>query len=701
MMSRKQTSFWISASLGMIVACWLVWNWSTRPTVNVLLITLDTTRADHLGCYGHAAALTPALDGLAAQGVQFERAYTPAPLTLPSHASLMTGLYPPEHGLFVNGMGRLPDSLPTLAGLLTDAGYDTAAFISSFVLNSKFGLQRGFATYSEDLAPGDPTRNVLERQRDGKLVVDAALAWLDQSRRRPFFCWVHFYDAHQPYQARTEEFGDRFQSRPYDGEIAYVDRQVQRLINYLDGHRLREQTVIVVVGDHGEGLGDHVEREHGLTLYNNVLHVPCIWSGQGIAAGHRVRQPVTLVDMTPSLLDLLQHRRPARFSGRSLLPALSGEEIAGATCYSATDDPFLEHGCVPLRSLTTDFWKYIRTKDPELYDLAADPGETVNLAGQFPERVADLEAELYALEHSFRSIEASAVSLSARDRQALASLGYLGGAGSSKLDPHDARLIDVKQRLPQFNAASDARQQHEQGRSAAAVAPLRAVLQDAPEYTLASLCLADALIRLGQFGEALAELEKALDFNPDKHEIRYRIGGIFLAQHRVDHAVQQFELTLSDPPQIDELLYVGQLLTQLGQPAAARPFLERALKIDPNSNDARLSLGSAFLATRQQADAEQQFRLALQANPKSVEAHQLLIQLLGSQQRFSEALPYAAAAIRLAPANAELHFLHGTLLMELNKLPEAAREFEATLRLEPQHARAKQFLEWIRGAQPK
>lgn len=680
-----------------IVAGVLLWKSYSRPTVNVLLITLDTTRADHLGCYGYESALTPTLDQLAVEGVLFERAYTTAPLTLPAHASLMTGLYPPEHGLHANGMGRLPDSVPTLAGLLSKSGYDTAAFVASFVLNAKFGLNRGFGTYGDDMPAGDPTRNVLERQRDGKFVVDAALAWLDRSRRRPFFCWVHLYDPHQPYQARTEEFGDRFQSQPYDGEIAYVDRQVKRLLNYLDDHQLRGNTLIVVVGDHGEGLGDHGEREHALTLYNSVLNVPCIWCGPNVAAGRRVTPPVSLIDFAPTLLEYLKLRPGVTFRGRSLTAALAGGQIGPGVCYSATDDPFLEHGCIPLRSLTTAKWKYVRTKIPEVYDLEADPKELTNLAEQLPE----LEAELYALEKTFHVRVAEAVSLSARERQALAGLGYLGGSGPTNLAVDDARLLDIKQRLPQFNAVTQARELHEQGQSAAAIPLLREVLQQAPDYTLASEIVADALAKLGRFDEALAELEKALDLNPDNRELHFRIGGIYLAQKQVDEAVQEFERTLSDPPLVDELVYVGQVLIQLGQPIKARPFIERALKLDPKSVDAHLTLANVLVAAQNLKEAEHELRLALKSNPNSLEARTQMVRLLGGQQRYAEALPHAAAAIRLAPANAELRFLHGTLLLALNRTAEAAGEFAEAVRLDPAHARARQFLDQSRGALPK
>jgi arylsulfatase A-like enzyme len=331
-----------------------------RP--NVLLITLNTTRADRLGCYGYALALTPTLDALAAEGVLFERAYTPAPLTLPSHASIMTGLYPPKHGLLINGRGCLDESVSTLAEVVRDAGYDTGAFLGSFVLNSKFGLVRGFTEYDDDMTNTDPTDDGLHRQRDGIWVVDAALKWLGRSRKQPFFCWVHLYDPHAPYLAHSDLFGDEFAQRPYDAEIAYDDRQFARLVGFLKTRGLDSRTLVVVVGDHGEGLGEHSELRHGMTLYNSTMHVPLIFRRSNhLSAGRRISTNVSMVDVSPTILELLGLSGLRNATGRSFKPALLGELLPAIPCYGETDEPFIENGWSPQRSLTEGNWKYIKT----------------------------------------------------------------------------------------------------------------------------------------------------------------------------------------------------------------------------------------------------------------------------------------------------------------------------------------------------
>lgn len=258
------------------------WFWP-RHRPSLLVVTLDTTRADRLGCYDSASARTPVLDELAASGVLCENAYSVAPMTLPAHASLFTGLYPPETGVVTNGRGRLSETNQTLAEILKRQGYDTAAFVGSFVLNARFGLDQGFRTYDDDLAGGEPELTGVLRRRSGEAVVDAAIRWLAEKRSRsqPFFCWVHLYDPHAPYLAHTELFGDEFHGRPYDAEIAYIDRQVGRLVDFLRSHRLEDDTLLVVVADHGEGLGDHGEETHSETLYNSILRVPLIFRQTG------------------------------------------------------------------------------------------------------------------------------------------------------------------------------------------------------------------------------------------------------------------------------------------------------------------------------------------------------------------------------------------------------------------------------------
>jgi arylsulfatase A-like enzyme/Tfp pilus assembly protein PilF len=680
---------------------WQAFARSRRP--NVLFITLDTTRADRLGCYGYSPTLTPTLDALAAEGVLFERARTPAPLTLPSHASMMTGLYPPEHGLVTNGRGRLDGKIPTLAEVFRDAGYDTAAFVGSFVLHSKFGLQRGFAVYDDDMTNTRPTEHGLHRQRDGVRVVDAALAWLQTERNKPFFCWVHLYDAHVPYVPHVDEFGDQFKDHPYDGEIAYVDRQVGRLVKHLQASGLSGRTLIVVVGDHGESLGDHDEGEHGLTLYDSVLRVPWIWAGPGAtAAGRRVTQPVSLVDLRPTLLETLGLREPDPNSGRSLRAALAGNTIAAENCYAATDDPLLEHGWSPLRSLTTETWKYIQSPEPELYDLTSDPQEARNLAADHPDEVQELNDQLAALEQKMVLGQAAAVQLSPKERQALTSLGYLAGKSAPPQPAaQPSQLPDVKRMLPIFNRVNAARKLLLDRDLPAAEVRLRQLIGEAPDYLPAQRYLAQALKQQKEFAESREILESVLRRDPDDSEAHFELGAVHWEQRQFAEAADEFRKSVAINPYAEGSLFaLAQALVQLGEVQEAEQSYRQALEQDPMHVEAHVALGNLLTGQKRALEAEQHYREALKYTPGLVEAHDNLGILLVGQQRMAEAGVHFKRAVELAPNNAQLQYNYGTFLLLQGRFDEAIRALEEALRLNPQHAQARKRLQQARSMKP-
>ena len=700
---RRRRGIWLVV-VGLVALASGLFGWrefvvSRRP--NVLLITLDTTRADRLGCYGYAPALTPTLDALAAQGVLFERAYTPAPLTLPSHASMMTGLYPPEHGLVTNGRGRLDDNIPTLAENFRDAGYDTAAFIGSFVLHSKFGLERGFRQYDDDMTNTDPTEDGLHRQRDGVWVVDSALAWLQRHRQKPFFCWVHLYDAHAPYLAHVDEFGDRFNDRPYDGGIAYVDRQVERLVKHLKANRLSAQTLVVVVGDHGESLGEHDEREHALTLYDSVVHVPWIWTGWGsTAVGRRVPQLVSLVDLRPTLLETVGLRDSHKSSGRSLRGALSGAQIASTNGYSATDFPLLEHSWSSQRSLTTAAWKYIRSPEVELYDISSDPQEVRNLAAAHPDQVQALEDQLTSLEQTMVTRQGTAVDLSPRERRALASLGYLGEQnGKQKPAAPGEQLPDVKRMLPLYNKVEAAKKLLIDGDAPAAETRLRELSREAPDYLPARQYLAEALTNQKKFDESREVSKSVLERVPDDSEAHFQLGSVCWEQHQFAEAAKEFRKSLETRPNAYGALFsLAQALVQLGQIGEAEDAFRQVLELDPLYTKAHVALANILAAQEGRApEAEEHYVEALKYIPSSTEAHGNLAILLAGQKRLAEAGAHFARAVELSPKNAELKFNYGTVLLLQGRRDEAIRTLEEALRLNPQLPNARMRLEQARN----
>jgi len=597
--------------------------------VNILLVTLDTTRSDRIGCYGYQGALTPAIDQLAQRGILFERAYAPAPMTLPAHATILTGLLPPEHGLRTNGLNQLGDQVPTLAELLSQGGYSTAAFVAAFVLDSKFGLDRGFQTYDDDLSDTPDADHPLHRARNGDRVVDLALSWLDRNRGGPFFCWVHLYEPHYPYLSHQDEFGTRFAGRPYDAEIAFADLQVGRLMEFLSDRGLDTQTVVVIAGDHGEGLYDHHEKTHAYLLYNSTMQVPLVVAQPGrFSAGRRERAVVSLADLYPTLLDCLDLAPPRTGTGRSLLQALLGRSLPNSVCYGETDEPYVDSGWARLRSLTTEKWKYIRTTRPELYDLEHDPAETRDLAGAHPERVDKLESQLRDFESRLAAYQAPGVQLSEQDRRALASLGYAaGGALAAKVSPPRALaaepLPDVKDRIAHYNKLEEARElmglrDYPQGARV-----LQEIVEAAPDYARAHGHLGVCLAEMGRYPEAESHYRRVLELGRDVESAQLNLGLVCRAQNKIDEAVAEFEAALKVNPQsADAHWYLATTLQQREQDQANPEKAKKAIlhywavvRLRPEDVQAMVNL-SWLLATHEKAeirDGARAVRLAEQA----------------------------------------------------------------------------------------
>lgn len=697
MIRHGRRAIWLACGAGCIIAAvWLTFFASFSPQMNILFITLDTTRADRLGCYGAAGVATPTLDGLAACGVLFERAYAPAPLTLPSHASMFTGLYPPEHGLQTNGRGRLATPLPVLAEMLAARGYETAAFVASFVLNRKFGLDRGFQTYDDDLSGADLNDDALHWQRDGQVVVDRALEWMTRERTsaRPFLCWVHLYDPHFPYLTHAEEFGDRFRARPYDAELAHVDRQLKRLTDHLASAGLLENTLIVVAGDHGEGLGEHVERTHGYTLYNATQHVPLIFvmPGKNAFTG-RVAAPVSLVDLCPTLLEILHLKAPRRLSGRSLRPALHGQRIEPRSCYAATDDPFLQNGWSPLRSLTTDTWKYIRTTKPELYRLSDDPHETRNLATEQPGQLQAMEQALSEMEQSMERSAAADVQLSPEERRALTSLGYAGGGTTGKLPEAGHNLTDVKDMLRHDAAVADALELRHQGKTQEAIDKLRSVVNSVPKHLDAHLFLGEALADGGETAAAAAEYQAALKNKPDSSKAHAHLAGLYAQQERFEQAIEHYREALqTDPDGVETHYNLGLALSRLGRLAEAESELRIAIDLGRQFAAAHIALGNLQVQQGRTHDAAVSYARAVELDPRSVNARVNLGTVLAGQNQYDRALVQLAEAVRLAPDHFEARFNLGLLYSRQGRFPEAIPHLTAAVRLQPKHAGARDEL---------
>jgi arylsulfatase A-like enzyme len=544
----------------------------------VVLVTIDTLRADRVGCYGASSAHTPVLDTLAAEGVRFETVISPAPLTLPAHASLLTGLDPPAHGVRHNSIHRLADAIPTLPEAMEGVGMASAAFVGSLVLDRRFGLDRGFLHY-DDRMEARSSQLAGFAERPANRVVDTALDWLDGAAER-FLLWVHFYDPHADH-VPPPGFAAGFSSRPYDGEIAFVDFQLGRL---LDGIRARfgeGGLLVAVTSDHGESLGEHRERTHSYTIYDATQRIPLILHGVGIPQGRVVTMPVRLVDLAPTLLAAVGAEPLSEAHGRDLAPLMAGRAEEERPAYVETLATHLDYGWSPLVGLRTAHHKYIRAPRPELYDIRSDPGETRDLSAELPETVRRLDALLEA--HLERSHRASLhVEIGAEDRERLESLGYVvpdreiaGARPDLREGPDPKDEIGLLARIAKAQLAG------RRGRFADALDLLRDI--ETPPTHLSVLRGALAY-NAGEYALAERDAGRAIAAEPRRADAQILYGHALEAQKDAQGARAAFERAVALRPRSAEAWSgIARSALALGDAVAAREARERAASLpDPN-----------------------------------------------------------------------------------------------------------------------
>jgi arylsulfatase A-like enzyme/Tfp pilus assembly protein PilF len=569
-----------------------------RPP-NVLLITIDTLRADRLGCYGRTTAATPAIDGLAREGLRFERAYTPVPLTLPAHATLLTGLEPAAHGLLDNGMVARELGTPTIAERLRAGGYDTAAFVAAHVLNRIFGLDRGFALYDDGPAEADESEGFFHGVADARGRVDAALAWLRRPRTGPFFLWVHLFDVHAPHVA-PEGFGERFPDA-YDGEVAYVDTQVARLLRALDTMGVARDTLVVLTADHGEALGEHGEETHGILLHDATLHVPLLLRLPGrVPAGTDSARVVGLADVAPTVLELAGLSPNARVHGVSLLR----DPAAARPLWAASEYPARQYGWAALRALRSDGMKYVEAPRPELYDLARDPRELRNLAPERPDEVARWRARLRETERSLAALRTGEgpAEADAETRERLAALGY-ARTGSAAAQGETGR-VDPKDGVAEVGVIDRAYDALQRGDTAGAVAQFEGAVARFPTSPAAWTGRGLASEAAGDRKAAEAHLRRAEALDPTRAETLLRLAA--LAEARGDREEElrvRRRLALLFPRHAASRRQLAAALERSGRFAEAEAALREAQALDGSSRATRRALCRFLLARGRTAEA--------------------------------------------------------------------------------------------------
>ena len=694
-----------------------------RP--NVLLVTIDTLRADRLGCYGYQGAATPTLDALAARGVRFKTAVAHAPLTGPSHASILTGLTPLGHGFRNNSGFVLAPSIKTAAEDFRQAGYRTGAVISGFPLDRRFGFDRGFDTYEDHLPRGNDPRRTPYVERPADAATDAALRWLgtaEGAQSKRWFLWVHYYDPHAPYEP-PGDLATRYAASPYDGEVAFVDRELGRLLRALDEKHELGRTLVVATADHGESLGEHGEGTHGVFVYDATLRVPWMIAGPGVAPGRISETVARSIDVLPTLLDYAALPQRADLDGRSLRPTIEGNAMGDAPAYAESLYAQLELGWAPLHAWRTSTAKFIDAPRPELYDLEHDAAEAANRAAEQPGRAEDLRRALDAALRQSAPVAATAIDPEAAER--LRALGYVSGGATAR--PTGRPLLDPKdgvRLLPRLN----------RGMSAARIEPdlaireLTAVLVEDPDLMMArrtravayaaagrhelaiadlrlldshkqltpedAIVLGDNLRLAGKLTDAAAVLERTARENPKFPQPWLSLAEVRIQERNYDDARRACERVLNlVPDHIEALRRLGDLALLRDDLEAAAARYARILELDSTDVPATTKLGVVRMRTGRPDDAMRLFQQAIDRDPKNADALLYLAGALASRGRPADALPYFERALDAGPASTMALNGLGLTRLTLGDRSGAADAFRRSLRLDPKQPDIAKALE--------
>jgi arylsulfatase A-like enzyme/Flp pilus assembly protein TadD len=607
---------------------------------NVVFVTIDTLRADHLGCYGDKQIHTPNLDALAGESARFERAYSAVPVTLPSHTVIFTGTYPTLNGMHDFGGNKLGPNQTTLAAVLKEHGYATGAVLGSAVLDSRFGLNRGFDFYYDHF---DFSRlqesNLEEMERPGNLVADVALDWLSKNSQKKFFLWMHLYDPHYPYRP-PEPFASQYKDRPYDGEIAFADSQLGRLIAYLKQKGLYRNTLIVVSGDHGESLGEHGEKTHGFFIYNATIHVPLIIHLAGAPAAKTVSDVVSLADLMPTVLKALKIEVPAQVQGRSLLPLMENKPEAARSAYSETFLPRLHFNWSELRAIENQKYHFIDAPKPELYDLSKDPGETLNLFDQKKAVSEEMRALLAKTiqQNSGNGELAEKSGLDPALAERLRSLGYVAFSGGGNPTISNRLLPDPKDRVQTYELISDAMSESQHGEYAPSIEKLQAALKTDPDSVPIHYLLGLNYYRVHDFPNSVDHLQKVVQLSPDYALAVFQLGLAYARTGDFDHAITSLKRAVElDSTNFTAAYNLGVLYAQRQMPAEAAGSFRAALAVDPDYALAHRALGELLLAQGNVDDALVELRRAVDLVPQDPGSHLALANALSAKGMEDEA----------------------------------------------------------------
>jgi len=662
---------------------------------SVILVTVDTLRADRLGCYGNPRVRTPTIDSFAAAGIRYESCIAQTPLTLPSHTTIMTGTLPIHHGVRDNGGFVVPSELVTMAEAFKAKGYDTGAFVGAYVLDGKWGLDQGFDTYFDkfDLSRFERV-GLAEVQRPANEVIDDALAWIEAKKDGKFFAWIHIYDPHTPYEP-PEPYRSEYPLSPYLGEIAYTDTQLARLWDSIGRSGLRDDLFLVFAADHGESLGEHDESTHGFFVYQEALHVPLIFvtpfaSLQGVVSPGTVG----LVDILPTVCEMAGLPQPAGVQGKSLVPSFFAPgAAANDLAYAESFYPRYHYGWSELKSVQDGRFKLIIAPVPELYDLRADPEELKNLVYLEKGVFEDLSARAGALmaEAGRNALEVDLEKVDEETREKLAALGYVGSfMDSSKL--LGKKLADPKDKIGIFNELTKAREAGMGGDFDQALGTIRAIIDEDPTIADAHFSLGNVLYRARRFEEAGAAFKRSLELKPDDSFAVINISNCYQAQGRFDEA-EKFVLDYIASGFEDAQLYflLGNLMVHYRKPEKAIAYFGQCLDRNPRSASAHNGLAAVYLNRDQAGDrdfAEKNLAAAAAINPTLLSLRYNTAQLREKQGRWAEAADLYLQEIEDAPKSIKALFNLSRVYAQMGREDEELATLRRAIEVEPEFALA-------------
>jgi arylsulfatase A-like enzyme/Flp pilus assembly protein TadD len=648
---------------------------------SVLLVTIDTLRADALGAYGHESAITPWIDRLARKGVRFDRARAHNVVTLPSHANILSGRLPLEHGVRDNSGFRFPAELPTLATLLRERGYRTGAFVSAFPLDSRFGLARGFDVYEDSFVSVDAGGAFSVQERPGPETVALASDWIRRAGAEPYFCWVHLFEPHHPYRpppgiaSRVED--------PYAAEVSAADAALGPLLASLLERGASARTVVVLTSDHGESLGEHGEQTHGLFAYEGTLRVPLILWAPGLLEPRAVASPARHVDVLPTILDALGVGAP-KVAGSSLLPAARGRSAEPVPSYFESLSPALNRGWAPLYGVVRGERKYVDLPVPELYDLGADPEEADNLFGTGAGEVEALRRLLGTYRARDVGIRRPGATVDDPETRArLEALGYLSHpAGPLERtyseDDDPKNLIGIDAMLHELAAL------HGKGDLDGAIALCREIVRRRPGMPLGVSRLSYLLRQKGDLAGAIEVLQAGLEREPDDVDLVAVLGAYLNEAGRSGEAARLLAVYAeAASPEFDVLNAYGVALAGAGRPRDALDAFRRALDVDPSDAMTHVNMATVHLMGRDHERARRELQTALEINPRLARAHNGLGVIASREGRLDDALAHWKRAVELDPAEFDTLFNVGSQLLRSGKHAEARPYLERFVREAP------------------